>query len=198
MLLAAFGCAPKAPPLTGPVVAEALPVLELEGSRRLVFRWRFADQSVILQGEGVARVTAPDSARLDFFVNGGLGGGVAFLFGDSLVAPGAGSMQRLLPPAPLLWAALGRLAIPPAADTIVTREGENLRADVGRDPTWRVTIGAEGLERLARIQDGRLRDYVSRQAREILYEHPGDRRSLRIAIERDERVPGFSDDIWQR
>src|SRR5690606_29282855 len=73
MLLAISACAPRVAPLTGAAVGEALPSLELEGSRRLVFRWRFADASIILQGEGVARVTAPDSARLDFFVDGGLG-----------------------------------------------------------------------------------------------------------------------------
>lgn len=199
VLLSAAACAPRVPPLTGMPVVEALPSLELEGSRRLVFRWRFADPTIILQGEGVARITAPDSARLDFFVDGGLGGGVAFLLGDSLVAPhAAGSIQRLLPPPALLWASLGRLAIPEAPDTVVTRRGETLQADVGASPTWRVTIGPDGLTRLARIRGDRLQEYVNRTPAEIVYEHAADRRTLRIFVQSDERVSGFSNDVWQR
>jgi len=198
MLLAISACAPRVAPLTGAAVGEALPSLELEGSRRLVFRWRFADASIILQGEGVARVTAPDSARLDFFVDGGLGGGVAFLLGDSLVVEDAGSVRRLLPPPPLLWATLGRLAVPEGTDTLVTRDGDTLHAEIESGSTWRMTISDDGLTRLARLRGNRLQEYVNRSPEEVLYEHAADRRTLRIQIQRDERVQGFTDDIWIR
>jgi len=177
-------------------VEEALPILELEGSRRIVFKWRYADPTIILQGEGVARITGPDSARLDFFVANGLGGGVALLLGDSLIAPNAGGVLRLLPPRELLWASLGRLALPGVADTVVTRRGDTIQADIGTNPVWRVTVGPDGLTRLARLRDNRLREYVDRSEDEVFYEHPTDRRALRITIQRDERVAGFSDDIW--
>lgn len=196
-LALAAACAPKAAPLTGPQVSESLPDLELEGSRRIVFRWRYADPTIILQGEGVARVTAPDTARLDFFVDNGLGGGIALMFGDSIIAPNAGGVLRLLPPPELLWASLGRLALPSVADTVVTRRGDTLQADVGTDPVWRVTVGPDGLARLARLTGNRVREYVDRDSNEVFYEHPTDRRALRITIQRNERVPGFSTDVWQ-
>jgi hypothetical protein len=197
-VLVPAACAPKAAPLTGPQVTESLPVLELEGSRQMVFRWRFADPTIILQGEGVARVTAPDSARLDFFLDNGLGGGVALLLGDSIIAPNAAaSVLRLLPPPELLWASLGRLSIPPVEDTVVTRRGDTIQADIGTDPVWRVTVGPDGLTRLARIRGNRLREYVNRSDNEVFYENAADRRVLRITIQRDERVAGFSNDIWQ-
>lgn len=162
----------------------------------MVFRWRYADATIMLSGEGIARVTAPDSARLDFFVDGGLGGGVAFLFGDSLVAPGAGSIRRVLPPAPMMWAAFGRLALPPAEDTVVTRNGETLQAELGRNPRWRVTLGPEGITRLVSLRGSRVHEYVNRGEEEVLYENPGERRTLRISIEGDDRVPGFPEDTW--
>ena len=64
----------------------------------------------------------PDSARLDFFLAGGLGGGRAVLVGDDLSAPGGAMVDRLVPPAPLMWGALGRLAVPPVADTAAAWE----------------------------------------------------------------------------
>ena len=60
-----------------------------------------------MRGEGVARIAPPDSARLDFFVNGE-GTGHALLIGDQIrLQSGQGAMRDFLPPAPLLWAALG-------------------------------------------------------------------------------------------
>lgn len=197
VLLASSGCAPKAPPLTGPRVSESLPSVELEGSHRLVFRWRYADATIMLSGEGIARVSAPDSARLDFFVDGGLGGGVAFLLGDSLVtAPNAASIRRVMPPPALMWAALGRLALPASEDTVITRDGDTVQAELGTNPRWRVTLGPTGITRLVSLRGSRIHEYVNRGEEEVLYENPGERRSLRISIQGNDRVSGFSEDVW--
>ena len=67
--------------------------------------------SLRIRGEGVARIAPPDSARLDFFVNG-QGTGHALLVGDQIrLQGGQNAMRDFLPPAPLLWAALGRLHV---------------------------------------------------------------------------------------
>ncbi len=197
---AATACAPRAQPLTGIAVQEAVPDAQLEGARRLVFRWEYLDGSLVVRGEGVARIAAPDSARLDLYLDGGLGGGTAFLIGDEIDAPGGSMVRRLLPPPPLMWAALGRMAVPPAADTLVTREGDTLRADIGRDPVWRVAF-TEALVRLERISGGRVIEFVDRteaDGREVRYRNAADRRSLSISIQRDERVEGFDASVWER
>src|SRR5919206_4616658 len=108
-------CVPRARPLAGrPVEPSTLPRAELPAvARRIVFVWDYADQDMAARGEGVARVAPPDSARLDVFLGGGFGGASAFLIGDTVRAPGGDLVRRVIPPPPLLWAGLGRLAIPP-------------------------------------------------------------------------------------
>src|SRR5918999_3623313 len=136
--LASPACAPRLRPLAGAPVPVRLPTAELpHGHRRMVFTWELRDPDFHVRGEGVARLASPDSARLDFFVGGGLGGGRAVLIGQSIRAPGGDLVRRLIPPPPLLWAALGRLAIPVLPDTTVRSEGPILRADVGAPPAWR-------------------------------------------------------------
>ena len=91
------------------------------GHRKIVFNWELDDREMSGRGEGAARIASPDSARLDFFL-GGVGslGGAAVLIGDSLRTPGGGDMiRRLVPPPTLLWAALGRVALPNLPDTAI-------------------------------------------------------------------------------
>jgi hypothetical protein len=177
---ASLACAPRAQPLSGTPVVARIPAAQLpRGHQRITFRWQFSEGDVALQGEGVARVAAPDSARLDFFLRNGLGGGYAVLVGDSLtVPPGGEQVRRLLPPVPLLWAALGRVALPAVPDTTVRRDGRLLRADVGRDPRWRVTFDGDRLTEAARISEGREIERLSRAADgAVSYLHsPGQRR----------------------
>ncbi len=196
-----MACAPRAQPLAGLPVDEPVPRAQLEGSRRLVFRWEYLDGSLVVRGEGVARISAPDSARLDLYLDGGVGGGTAFLVGDTIEAPGGALVRRLLPPPPLMWAALGRMAVPAGADTVTTRDGETLRADIGREPIWRVAFTGDELVRLERIDGGRVIEFVDRTedaGREVRYRNEADRRSLSISIQRDERVEGFDATIWDR
>ena len=143
-------------------------------------------------------MAAPDSARLDLFVSGVFGGsGVAFLIGDSVFAPGGALVRRFIPPPPLMWAALGRLAVPPAADTTVRVDGDTLRADIGRVDRWRATFVGQQLVRLERIADGRIQEWVTRSAPDtIRYRHEGASRTLGITITRTETVPAFDASIW--
>ena len=190
---------PRVVPLEGAPAPAHLPRAELpQGHRQHVLRWEFADPDFRARGEGVARLAAPDSARLDLFISGLLGGsGVAFLIGDSIIAPGGALIRRFVPPAPLMWAALGRLSVPAAADTTVRVDGDTLRADIGRSDRWRATFARDRLVRLERIEGGRIREWVERVTpEEVRYRHEGARRSLDITITRTETVPAFDASIW--
>ena len=196
--LAAAACAPRAAPLVGAPVPARLPAAALDAPRQIVFRWSLEDGTLVARGEGVARVAPPDSARLDFFLDGGAGGGTAFLIGDALDAPGGDFVRRLLPPAPLLWASLGRLAVPPG-DTVARLDGGVLRADIGGGPVYRVSFEGDSLRRVERIDGGRLQEWVARSAEgRIEYRHEASGRRLSLEVTRVASPGGFDASIWAR
>jgi hypothetical protein len=198
MSVMAFACAPKAPPLRGITAQPALPELSiLPGHSRLVFDWKYEDPDIRAHGDGAARSAFPDSARVDLFLEGGLGTAVAVLIGDTLRAPGPDAVKRMIPPAPLLWAALGRLAVPPAADTTARLDGDTLRVDIGRDKVWRVTIAGGALVRLERIDGGRIVQSVRRaDESHVRYYDATARRSLELTITRVDRNADVDASIW--
>lgn len=198
-MLALAACAPRAGSLGGTPVPARLPSAQLPAyPQQLNFDWAYEDRDFSGRGEGVARVAPPDSARLDFFLSGLGAGGYAWLIGDDLTAPGGALVRRYIPPAPLMWAALGRLAVPPAADTIARVDGDTLRADIGRGDRWRATFVGERLVRLERVSDGRLVESVVRApSGDVRYENRGAGRTLRLTNVRAERAPEFDASIWR-
>jgi hypothetical protein len=198
LVIAAVACVPTAAPLKGVLAPDrSLPSLQLPtGHRQIVFRWDYQEGEIAARGDGAVRTAPPDSARLDFFLGGGLGGGAAVLIGDSLRSPHMELARRYVPPAPMMWAALGRLAIPPLPDTVVRVDGDLLRADVGRPVQWRVTIRGDTLVSLERISGGKIVETLSRGANRVLtYNAPGARRRLELTILRDE-TGSFDASIW--
>src|ERR1700738_3426652 len=165
-LLTVVACPPRAAPLKGVLAPDrALPAISMtSGHRHIVFRWDYQEGEIAARGDGSIRTAAPDSARLDFFLGGGLGAGGAVLIGDSLRKPHADLARRYIPPAPLMWAALGRLAIPPLADTVVRIDGELTRADIGRPLQWRVAIKGDTLVELDHVSDGKITESLTRGA----------------------------------
>jgi hypothetical protein len=136
--------------------------------------------------------------RLDFFLEGGFGSGAAVLIGDSLRVPGPGVARRLVPPRPLLWAALGRLDVPAEPDTTVRVDGGVLRADIGSPVHWRVTFRGDTLTRLERVEGGRLQEWVERRTDQTMqYRHEADRRTLLLVIQRSDASPPFDPSIWR-
>lgn len=200
--LAMIGIVACSPPAAAPLGGAPAPRAALPGSalapgyRQIVFDWEYQQGDSRMRGEGVVRLAPPDSARLDLFLGGGFGSGAALLIGDSLRAPLVDAARRLIPPAPMLWAAFGRLAIPAASDTIVRIEGTVTRADIGAAPVWRVEFHGSRLTRLDRIDDGRVRDFVNRREREVVYESFSPRSSLTLRIKRDEPATPFDAKIW--
>jgi hypothetical protein len=199
-LVAVGACTPKAPPLRGELAPTRLPPGELPPvHQRVIFDWQYRDLDWNLRGDGVARIAPPDSARLDFFMSGMFGGGGhAVLIGDDLNAPSAGPVESLIPPPPLLWATLGRLAVPAAADTVVRVDGDTLRTDIGTDPRWRATFVDGDLRRLELIERGRLEASVTRDGNGgVRYEQTRGRRRLDMRITQTDRTRGFDDAIWR-
>jgi hypothetical protein len=217
---AAVGCAPKALPLRGvPAPTSAIPRAMLApGYRRLTFHWEYRDRDVSVKGDGAARIAPPDSARLDFVVSGGLGSGHALLLGDTVVAPGRDLVRRTLPPPPLVWAALGRLAVPPARDTLVRVDGDTIEAEIGDSSTvaaeeaggggaatgknkvmYRVVFAGTRLVSMERVSGGRVREVVTRLPDdEVVFHNPADRRTLKLMQVRSETVDEFDSQVWKR
>jgi hypothetical protein len=175
----------------------SLPSLTLApGHRHIVFKWDYQEGDIAARGDGSVRTAAPDSARLDFFLGGGLGAGAAVLVGETLRSPNAELARRYIPPTPMMWAALGRLAIPSLPDTVVRVDGDLLRADVGHPVQWRVAIRGDTLIALEHISGGKITESLSREANgAMVYQAPGARRRLTLTILREQ--PGsFDDSIW--
>jgi hypothetical protein len=168
------------------------------GRRKIVFQWELHDGDISARGDGVARIASPDSVRLDFFLGGGMGSGVAVLIGDSLQVPGPEFARKLVPPRALLWASLGRLDVPTEPDTTVRVDEAVLRADIGAPVHWRATFRGDTLTRLERVDGGRLQEWVERSAdQKVQYRNEAARRSLSLVILRSDAVASFDPSIWR-
>ena len=195
---AACARAPLAGPLTGVPVAAGVPDTRLPpGYRRLIFGWEYKERLGSARGEGVARIAPPDSVRIDLFLDNGNSGGFVILIADSLTALAQDEARRSLPPEPLLWAALGVVRVT-AADTIARQDGDTLRVEIGRDPTWRMAYGTRALGRMERITAGRIEQMVERRdSTRIVYRQPAAGRSLVLTIRRVIPESGFDAAIWR-
>jgi len=198
LLLMVVGCAPAAAPLKGVLAPDrSLPPISMPGGHRhIVFKWEYQEGDIVARGDGSIRTAAPDSARLDFFLGGVLGACGAILIGASLRSPHADLARRYIPPTPLMWAALGRLAIPALPDTVVRIDGELTRADIGRPLRWRVALKGDTLVELDHLSDGKIIESLTRRANGVLtFEAPGARRTLRLTVIREE-TGSFDASIW--
>ena len=209
-----LSCTPAARPLQGAPTPVVLPPVVLPPRPALwKFTWNYRDETFESNGDGVLRIAPPERARLDFFLRNGMGGGYAILVGDSLLVPGPDMVRGFLPPAPLLWAALGRLSLPPTADTIARTDGDTLRVDLGtlrgtdaskaEGRAWRLAFAGTVLARAERIENGRVQEWMTRRRGangewELLYVHERPPRRLSISVTDTSIVEGFDDAIWRR
>lgn len=212
MLIAA--CAPAARRLDGTPTRAVFPPAVLSARPTVLrFTWSYKDETFEATGDGAVRVQGPDHARLDFFLRNGMAGGYAILIGDSLHIPGIDLVKRLLPPVPLLWASLGRLALPATPDTVARMRGDSLWADLGRlrgadaskadGRAWRVGFSGVQLARVERIESGRLVEWMSRGRTgdgplQLQYVNEQGKRRLSIAVTDSSFVEKFDDAIWRR
>jgi hypothetical protein len=161
-----------------------------------VFRWSYEDAILAARGEGVARIAPPDSVRLDFFLDGGVGGGAAVLIADSLRTPEGDDGRKYLPSVHLLWATLGVLRVA-GGDTLVRLDGDTLRIQTGDDPAWRAAFQGTSLAVLERIVGGRIRERVVRNDSTVSYRQFTSRRRLSLNVTRRFSDPPFDASIWR-
>ena len=203
LLAVVAGCAaPRLAPLPNATAVpdrQPLPVIELpRHNQRIVFTWRLQEAELEVRGEGAARIAAPDSARVDLFVAGGLGNGVAWVIGDRMRLDAPDALLKVLPPPAFLWAALGRFAIPAGADTLVSRTDSTLVADIGPSPRWRLGLVGRRIMRLERAENDRVIDRLERKGGgALVYSHAPTRRQLTLTITRVDSVPPFDASIWR-
>lgn len=214
LAITGVGCAPAARPLVGAPTRAVLPPTVISTVPTVLrFTWQYKDETFEANGDGAVRRQGPDRARLDFFLSNGMAGGYAILVGDTLTVPGIDLVKRMLPPVPLLWASLGRLAVPPARDTVARMDGDTLRADLGqlrgRDASgadgraWRLAFTGTALTRVERIEDGKVIEWMSRVTGadgtlRLQYVHERGKRRLAIAVSDTTIVEAFDDAIWRR
>ncbi len=190
-------CAPRAGALRGVPVTRSAPATPLVGGhQRLVFRWSYDDALLSARGEGVARIAPPDSVRLDFFLDGGMGGGAAVLIDDSLRTPEGDDGSKYLPSVNLLWATLGVLRVA-GGDTLVRLDGDTLRIQTGDDPVWRAAFHGTTLSVLERIVGGKIRERVVRSDSTVSYRQFTSRRRLSLTVTRRFSDPPFDAAIWR-
>jgi hypothetical protein len=210
----AAACAPAAKRLEGtPTRAVFPPTVISSRPTVLRFTWSYRDETFEANGDGAVRVQGPERARLDFYLRNGMAGGYAILVGDTLTIPGIDLVKRMLPPVPLLWASLGRLAVPATRDTVARQRGDSLWADLGAlrgadasgadGRAWRVGFAGTRLARVERIEDGKLIEWMSRGRvgdgpLQLQYVHERGKRRLSIAVTDSSFVESFDDAIWRR
>lgn len=196
---ALLGCPPSVAPMRGgaPVHPMSLRYELPPGHRRVTFTWELEEGSMVVRGEGAARIAAPDSARVDLFVAGGYGGASVILIGDSLRVPPGATMQEMIPPKALLWAALGRLAIPALPDTIIRVLGDTTWSEIGHPLRWRLVAVRGELTRLERISGRRVVEWVDRVPGERIRYEAFAQRSLSLTIQHDQPAAPFDASVWQ-
>ena len=118
--------------------------LEPETSAAIRFRWRYEDERARWAGRGTARITPPDSLRVDYTGPLGLGSGAGVVVGDSVMwADPAEDFRRLVPAIPMFWAALGIVRPPEPDARVFTRADSASNRSVRY---WRFVAGQDTLD----------------------------------------------------
>jgi hypothetical protein len=211
VLAGGAGCAsappPAAPPVDpGAVQEEATSASALDHPYRIVFQWELTEPGVRLRGQGVARVEPPYRARLDLFSAGGDRLAAAALVGDELRVP-AGMVVEV-PPAPMLWGALGVFRPGPgvygASATRPSAGRSTLRYLSSEGGELQVSFRDRRIELMERIPDQGGREELrvrfggadERFPRDAVYRNHGAVRELRITMESVEHVETFPSETW--
>lgn len=210
LIMLGAGCASRIGPgeVQPGVEQEVLAATAARGTWFAAFDWRLRDGRSTFEGSGATRLS-PERARLDLFGPQDVAYLTALLEGDELRLP-AGVPADLVPPAPLLWAALGVVRPPPTANLEgAAREGDHGAVLVYRDRsagaagywTFRTRagrlrsaewVGNDGARRIVRLEEAG----AGMPAR-ATYSHERAMRELLLVRTLQEEVDDFPSDVWR-
>jgi len=196
---------PPAPTLdAGQVASAAERRTAIDAPYRITFEWSATEPGARMSGRGLARVEPPYRARLDLFADNGEHVAAAVLDGDDLrVAAGA---QTSIPPAPLLWGALG--VYRPGFGSVLAggRVYPGGELELGyRIPQGelRYRLRDDLIERIDVLGGGTTVEEVAlargageRVPRRATYRHLVEVRELQMTLESVEDVESYPTDIW--
>ena len=182
------------------LIADATPA----ANRFAIFEWELKEGQSRFSGAGAARISTDYRARLDLFGPQDVPYLSAILREDRLLLP-AGVPARVVPPAPLLWSALGVIR-PPAGAEVVAAEvnGDETRlAYRAEDGTWTYTarggilVGAEwraanGARYTVELTGATAGGPPAR----ALYRDWQEYRELVLELEQQEEVDEFPPETW--
>lgn len=180
----------------------------LDAPVQVVFEWSLNEAGTRLGGRGAARMEPPFQARLDLFTESGETAARAALVGGELRVP-PDADRRLIPPPPLLWAALG--VFRPGDDAAflgaeaLDGSGRVLRYRVSDDDEVRYEVTTDGVVRGAELlSEGRVLERVSVERTDTetfpvraRYRHLADFRELTVERESVQRVEPHDPGIWR-
>lgn len=209
LLLAGCGSPPPPPPPpidAGQAALRAERTTVLREPARVIFDWSAQEPGARFQGRGVARLEPTYKARLDLFLPGGETIARAALVDDDLRIP-PGVPDGLIPPARLLWGAVGVVRPGSGSALLGARSVEGGRIQLrygfpgGEEIRYLLRGGALERVELLRGEDvvetvELSLDEASRYPREAVYRNLPDFRELRITRDSWEPVEGFPADIW--
>ena len=205
------GCSgPPAPPPGPAIDAREVALLREEATRlqapfRTVFTWKISEGGARFQGQGVARFEPPYRARLDLFLNNGELVVQAALVDDDLRLP-AGAPDGLVPPAPLLWAALGVFR-PGRLSTLLGGEAVDstqvrLRYRIAEGGQAHFVLAPDGVVSAELLRSGRVEETMvvlpssGSVPASATYRNLPAFRELEVEVESVQQVESFPPDIW--
>jgi len=206
--VAVVACASGIQPVHGPVSPdlerEAVQATAPDRPLRIIFDWTVRERDARFQGQGAARVQDPYRARLDLFGPRGETYLSAAVVDGEIRLPASVS-PSVVPPAPLLWSALGVLR-PPVGTTLVgtARDGDRVRLEY-RDAggQWRFELVAGRLRRAEWIRSDGARQTVElkgegafRLPREAVYRDWAAYTELTLTLDEVEPVDAFPPETW--
>jgi len=177
------------------------------GSELLNLRWRFRDADMSVSGRGAARVSPPDSLRIDVRGPLGFGRGTLVLAGRSVWANPDDLVRQVLPDRFIVWAMLGVIRAPDSVNRFEAgfagaRRLVRLAEPDGRLTTFELagdTVVGGTQSRGERLV-GRLTILRGVDGRIVRAVAENLERNARLVFDIDRRTPsgGFPAEIWRR
>lgn len=217
LLTAQLACAPRiAAPVGAPAADPAVLATEIARGtahpqpRQLGFAWALNESGTRVNGSGVVRVVAPERARLDLFGPRNETYLAAALVGEQLRLPSAAPTAGVPLPSPaLLWAALGVVRPPAAAELVAATRTDStatLRYRTAGGELFQYQVATlSGAPRLAQLERSsgsnvletvRIERGPAGELGRVRYRDWSAFRDLTLDVESVKDVASFPESIW--